>query len=80
MVSPHKPVTTYSRKSNSRPLTAAAALDPDALLQEKIRKVLQNDPDKQQQRKRFSEEAEEDFDSAYIEGNVRRSGEITIIY
>ncbi len=71
MVSPtKKPLTTYSRKANSLPMTAAAALDPDALLQEKIRNVL---GEKETSRKRLVDEAEEEFDSAYIESNVRRS-------
>ena len=71
MVSPtKKPLTTYSRKSsNSLPMTAAAALDPDAMLQEKIRSVL-GGAEKENSKKRFAEEAEEEFDSAYIESNV----------
>ncbi len=50
-------------------MTAAAALDPDAALQEKIRSVL-GGASAAAKRKRFTDEAEEEFDSAYLETNV----------
>lgn len=74
-----RPLTTYSRKSNSAAaaaaplMSAAAALDPDAALQEKIRSVLGGEKDAAAAnpgKKRFPDVAEEDFDSAYIENNV----------